>query len=351
MSIRNLLNGGRKSNDPSINNDRITKYLSRRNEGIFFAELSPKYLDKTGAAALLASVPVPIGSDEESPEPDTVIIALNMGRVVGGDPSFPYRTQYLAFIEMVYGENADRAMIAEGAKYGGKEDYEAACMFFRAALILNSKSKDALYLYGRSCLDAYNKGSEDEAYIGLFKAESIDCFELLTMIHEDYEMGYYFLGYGYVNLGLYLKAKLTWDRFMELTDGTSNVELQELREEIGGRINRLDVPIKIENATNEILRGNYSYGRDELIKYTSGKYSEWWPLWYYLAIAEESLGHASEAIEDYKTALKYTPSNIEIMKNLAAVLQAAGRGDEAEKYRKKIMVVEENLKSEQITDM
>ena len=37
------------------------------------------------------------------------------------------------------------------------------------------------------------------------------------MIHPDFAMGYYFLGYGYANMGLYTKASLTWESFIELT--------------------------------------------------------------------------------------------------------------------------------------
>ena len=77
------------------------------------------------------------------------------------------------------------------------------------ALFVDPDSADALYCYGRACRDAYEKG-EGEEYVGRFKAESLEAFEKLTLKKPDFDMGFYFLGYGYLNLGLYVKAKLTW---------------------------------------------------------------------------------------------------------------------------------------------
>ena len=69
------------------------------------------------------------------------------------------------------------------------------------------------------------KGRE---YIGRYKAESLDAFERLTLKKPDFDMGFYFLGYGYLNLGLYVKAKLTWETFMELSEN------QEQKDEVAG---------------------------------------------------------------------------------------------------------------------
>ena len=65
--------------------------------------------------------------------------------------------------------------------------------------------------------------------MGMFKAQAFDIFEELTIRHPDFDMGYYFLGYSYANMGQYTKAQITWQEFMELSrdrkeDGDSSMD-------------------------------------------------------------------------------------------------------------------------------
>lgn len=225
--------------------DRIAKYLQDLNGGILFDELSDKYLKDAGVFEILHGIPVPIAAGVGD-ELTTLTIAFGMARVIGADTNFEYKDNYISYIKYIFGEDASKALIAEGAKYGQSRKYEVAAMFFRSVLVFDPKSRDALYLYGRACKDAYEQEKEDESYVGSFKAESLEVFELLTMIHPDFAMGYYFLGYGYANMGLYTKANLTWKTFIELTAASGDTEVEELRSEISERLDTLEEPVKIE---------------------------------------------------------------------------------------------------------
>ena len=88
-------------------------------------------------------------------------------------------------------------------------------------------------------------------------------------------MGYYFLGYSYANMGQYTKAQITWQEFMELSrdrkeDGDSSMdpipadEMQEMREEIGNRLESMEQAVEIEHAVNRILSGDFKHGIDVL---------------------------------------------------------------------------------------
>lgn len=325
--------------------DRIATYLQKSNGGILFDELSDKYLSEAGIYDILHGVPVPIAAGVGD-ELSTLTIAFGMARVIGADTNFEYKDNYVAYIKQLFGDDASKALIAEGAKYGQSGNYELAAMFFRAVLIFDSRSRDALYLYGRACKDAYERENEDEEYVGSFKAESLAIFELLTMLHPDFVMGYYFLGYGYANLGLYIKADLTWAKFIERTAATGDPEIEELRSEISERLDALREPVKIEEGVNCVLSGDYMGGINILSQYTDGNYKDWWPLWYYLAVSEASLGNAEPAIDYYKQALVYTPSNTDIMEELASVYAAIGDQANAVKYLNKIEIVKNNIKQE-----
>ena len=329
-------------------NDRIVEYLKAANQGILFDELSKDYLRRAGVLDLLEDVPVPILVDDEGMS--TLTIALGMARIVGGDNNFKYANQYLEYIKRSFGDVSSRILISEGAKAAQAGGYEGACMYFRCALILEPKSTEALYLYGRALKDAYEREDLDEMYVGSFKAESLEVFEVLTMLHPEFPMGYYFLGYGYLNLGLYTKAKLTWDTFMKLTEAVQEEgENKELRKEIQERLDSMEGALAVEQAVNYINAGDFQSGKAVLEEY-SVKFEQWWPLWYYLGIAETALGNAEGAIKAYKKALQYSPSNIDVMQELCNIYQAIGDEKNFEKYSNKIEIVKKNMAEEQADD-
>ena len=341
------------------NEDRISKYLSPRIQNMMFAELSPEYLSRTGALEILSGVAVPVGIEgsDAKGEIDLKSIVLNMGRVIGGDPYFVYAEKYAEFIKHATGDNAAPLLVSEGAHSADMGDFEDACMLLRGALRIEPKSREAMYLYARVCKEIYENeaadGIGDEEKTGLFKAESSETFELLTMIHPDFAMGYYFLGYAYLNMGLYLKAKLTWQDFLKHSAG-SELETYEmddqllasLRDEISERVEELEEPVEIELGCNKIMGGDFAGGRDTLARFKEGRYSEWWPLWFYLGIAESALANPDAAIEAFKRVLRLSPSNTDAMEELTNLYEATGDAENAAKYRNKIGIVGRNLEAE-----
>ena len=310
------------------NEDRISKYLSPRIQNMMFAELSPEYLSRTGALEILSGVAVPVGIEgsDAKGEIDLKSIVLNMGRVIGGDPYFVYAEKYAEFIKHATGDNAAPLLVSEGAHSADMGDFEDACMLLRGALRIEPKSREAMYLYARVCKE---------------------------MIHPDFAMGYYFLGYAYLNMGLYLKAKLTWQDFLKHSAG-SELETYEmddqllasLRDEISERVEELEEPVEIELGCNKIMGGDFAGGRDTLARFKEGRYSEWWPLWFYLGIAESALANPDAAIEAFKRVLRLSPSNTDAMEELANLYEATGDAENAAKYRNKIGIVGRNLEAE-----
>lgn len=338
--------------------DRISGYLAPLISEMLFGELSEDFLRMMGAGPILSGVPVPI-SEGENGQIAVRSIVLDMAKVIGADPDFVYADKYITYIKAAAGDQAEPMLVSEGARLADEGRYEEACMLLRTALAIDPKSRAALYLYGRACKACYEAASEaedqvkGEAYIAAFKAESMDIFEILTMMHPDFAMGYYFLGYAYLNLGLYLKAKLTWDDFMKYSSsagengsGLDDQQLEDLRREISSMLLDLEDPVAIEKGCNEIMQGDFLGGRDTLSKYKEGRYENWWPLWYYLGVAESALGNLDEAIADLKKVLILSPSNTDVMDELAQLYEAAGDQVNALKYRNKIALIHRNLEEE-----
>lgn len=323
--------------------DRIAEYLIPHLKPYVFDELSKEYMKKNDLLDILAGIPIPINV-KNMQKLNSVEIAINMSFVMGCNPSFEHNDRYVKYIERAidplfmkhYNRPFVEYLINEGVQAAEKRDFDCACIFFRAALVVDPDQTDALYCYARACKDSYELG-EEEDYIARYKAESIEAFEYLTLQKPDFADGYYYLGYGYLNLGLYIKAKLTWDEFMKLSED------EELKKEIGERLATLEQPIEIEKGYNMIATGKFQEGYDKLSQYREGPFENWWPLWYYLGIAAKELGITEEAKEDFLKVLQLSPSNIETMKELVAIYKNEGDLEKVEKYTKKIALVEGNM--------
>ncbi|MBQ9961080.1 MAG: hypothetical protein IJP00_04160 [Firmicutes bacterium] len=323
--------------------DRIGEFLIPHLNDFIFDELSDSYLEKIGVKDVMSQVPVPIRRTELN-SITLLAIARNMAFVMGCNPNFEYVENYKAFILTAFDKRFAQGLIADGVDGVQKSDFDYACIQFRAAMIIDPENIDAYYCYGRACKDAYEMG-EEEDFIARFKAESIEAFEIVTLKKPDFAEAYYFLGYGYINLGLYVKAKLTWDEFMKLSDD------EEKKKEIEERLAQLIDPVEIESGYNLVLSGKYAEGIEVLSKYKEGAYENWWPLWFYMGTAYQGLDMVGEAIENYLKVLKLSPSNLEAMKELVRCYEVVGDAEKVEKYTKKIGVVEENREKDRILAM
>lgn len=324
--------------------DRIGEYLAPHLDQYLFDELSDSYLAKAEIADILTGVPVPIKKTALSGL-STLVLAQNMAFIIGCDINFKYRDNYVAYIVRTFTKDFVKPLLSEGVEAAAKGDFDYACICFRGALLIEPDSADALYCYGRACKDSYEKG-EGEEYVGRYKAESLEAFEKLTLKKPDFDMGFYFLGYGYLNMGLYMKAKLTWDTFMTLSKN------QEQKDEVQGWLEKLAEPVKIEEGYNHVLAGRMDEGIEILSKYRDDeRFNTWWPLWYYLGIAHGEKGDLNEAERCYLQVLKYSPSNLQAMEALEELYESCRNEQMAEKYRKKIEIVKHNMELDKAEKM
>ena len=323
--------------------DRIGEFLVPHLKDFIFDELSESYLEKQGLTEIMSGVPIPLRKTELN-KITTLSIALNMAFVIGCDPNFQYRDNYIQYILKGFDKRFAQGLVADGVDGAQKNDFDYACIQFRAAMLIDPENIDALYCYGRACKDAYELG-EDEDFIGRFKAESLEAFEKVTLKKPDFADAYYFLGYGYINLGLYVKAKLTWEEFVKLSNDEEKIK------EIKERLELLVEPVKIEEGYNLVLSGRFAEGIERLSAYTEGEYKDWWPLWYYLGTAYQGLEMPAEAVENYLKVLQLSPSNLEAMEELVRMYEVLGDAEKVEKYTKKMGVIKGNMELDRLEKM
>jgi len=317
--------------------DRVFKYLKHRMKDLTFDEFTPIFLERAGLKDSFSGVPIPLRDDDREAfnsekGVQSTFLAENMARVLGIDPKFPHCEVYKEFIERNFGSKAVENMTRKAKDFADKEMYEDACIYFRAGLVLKFNDLSAMYGYARILRKLY-EDSDKEEYIGNLKAEALDYFEMTTEYYPRFDMGFYYLGYMYLNLGLYKKAYLAWEKYVKLG------RILKDRKEIRKRMLQLDDPIEIERGYNAVLSGKWGRGIKILEPYKDSKFNDWWPLWYYLGVAYARSGRTEEAEAAFKQALKGSPRHIESMEELSAIYKEKGDKMNLKKFRDKITLV------------
>lgn len=371
--------------------DRIGELLTEHLKDFLFDELSEDYLKKAGVYDILHDVPVPIRRSEMTGL--TVLkIALNMAFVIGCDPNFKYRDNYIQYILKNFDKRFSDGLLSQGMDRAEKGAFQEAVIDFRAAVLVDPDNAKAYYCYGRGLKDCYEKLLSDEQdltsgvqyssavedMVGRYKAESLEAFEVATLKDPELMEAYYYLGYAYLNMGLYLKAKLTWETYVKLAEGADREKftsaavksLDESLEEVRQRLEQLEEPVRIEEGYNMILSGKFEDGIKALKPYTETDFKAWWPLWFYLGTAYSELAAKSreelvkadpdadpakddvvvaateEAVRHFLEVLKLSPSNRDAMEELVKLYGFLGNDDMVDKYRKKIAIVAENAEAD-----
>jgi Tetratricopeptide repeat. len=312
--------------------DRVGKYYKKYTKNFVFDEFSEAYIKRTGLD-FMAGVPIPLRKQdlEEFKGGDGLKIALiseNMACIMGINPKFDYMQNYLQFMEKFSKNKIVNALVKEGRDFAEEKEYDNASIHFRAALCISPTNLHAMISYARVCRELY-LGSNNEELIGRYKAEALEYFELITVAHPRYAQAYYFLGYAYLNLGLYLKAKLVWEQFITKTNNMKD------RKEIKKRLSQLEHPVQIERGYNAVLSGRYEEGIYILEPYLKSEFKDWWPMSYYLGVAYLRLGNRKDAVASFKRVLGINPSHVESMEELANIYAESKDKENESKYRKK----------------
>lgn len=331
--------------DIQLREDRIGRYFKKYLNKFVFDEFSPQFMEKSKAGDLMKGVPIPLrkkdlkafAGGEGLP---MLVIAENMTWVMGCDPHFKHTKDYVAILSKLYNYKLYEGMMKEGRDAAERGAMDDACIHFRAALCMKPDYLHAMYSYARACRAMY-LDSRNEEYVGRFKAEALDYFELLTETHPRFAQGFYYLGYAYLNMGLYIKADLTWREFLKFSRNGKD------KKEIRTRLEQLQGPVQIEQGYNDVMSGRYEEGKARLEPFLKSQFNSWWPLHYYLGVAYEMTGKKGQAVASFKKVLTMNASHIETMNELVAIYDQEGDKENKRKYEKKIELIRKTQEEDQ----
>lgn len=344
MGITRTVIRTREESDIQLREDRIGKYFKKYLNKFVFVEFSEEFMKKSKAEELMKGVPIPLRKKEIKEFAggegiDMLVLAENMAWVMGCDPHFKHTKDYVAILKKLYNYKIYEGMMKEGRDAAERGDMDNACIHFRASLCMQYDYLHGMYSYARACRAMY-LNSRNEEYVGRFKAEALDWFELLTETHPRFAQGYYYLGYAYLNMGLYSKADIAWRGFIKFSRNSKD------KKEIRNRINQIEEPRQIEHGCNEITAGRYEDGINILESFLSSRFNDWWPLNYYLGVGYEMTGRRADAVSAFKKVLQLNGSHIETMKELLAIYEEENDKANIKKYKDKIELIEHNMEEE-----
>ncbi|MDR2157415.1 MAG: tetratricopeptide repeat protein [Clostridiales Family XIII bacterium] len=320
--------------------DRIRQYLIHFMDDFLFDEFTEAYLKSGKLENMMRGVPIPLRKEDAEAFRGgkglpVTLIGENMARVIGIDPKFRHAEAYEAFLLRFLGRRVADTLVRNAKQYADSGDYEAACIHFRAALVLKPEDPAAMYGYARICRAMYNK-SADAVYTGNFKAESLDYLEMLTELHPKFGQGWYYLGYMYLNLGLYTKACLAWESFLPLS------RIAKDRREIELRMEQIRTPMEIERGCNAALAGRWEESAHILEPFADSVYKDWWPLWHYLGEAYLHTDRRDKAKEAFHRVLALNATHTGTMETLIVLYEEEENPGMVKKYRDKIALLREN---------
>ena len=369
----------RKELDLTWRDDRLSQYVKPLLKAFVFGEFSDAFLAResfpAGLAPVMKGVPIPLqqgdlvdfaGSKGLAPDK----ICENMIRVMACDPHFEYVPAYRQYISSMFSRGGmQQSLLAMCQKELNDEKYLDALLHARGALLLAANAvesqkagspsmhaageqgaaemdpqqadrdlRDAVFAYALVTRAMYqDEEGEDTEYVGRCKAESMEMLEILTVDWPDFAPGHYYLGYAYGNLGLYRKAQLAWQQYLELAE--DDAEAAEEVKEIRSRLEEIKDPVVIEEGINDAQAARYDSAIRKLEPYLDGKFAEWWPLHYFLGISYVDTGRLADAMLAFKAVLKLNPSHLETLDELAALYTVQGDEVNAEKFRRKAQIV------------
>lgn len=309
----------------------IDNYFKENHKNITFLELKKNTFVELNTVLLRADLPLPIITDNLMKEiyQGNFENEINISQIVDGiiylmgvDNNFPYMDNYIEVLK-AYNPNIQNYIFQKGIKKVSEGNIDFGGIFFRALMYLEPKNLNARFNYalvleeiGRKYIESNDEKGE------AFLTASTNELESILEIDEKYSLSYYKLGFHYKYFEQYIKAKLTWNKFLIIDDDENR--LQEIREEI----DLIDYNVKFETGLTYLTYNEFGKALDSFLKLLP-KYENEWNVLYLIAMCYKGLGEYNIAIDYLNMAIELNAEEPDLYNELGIISFSEGKIIEA----------------------
>ncbi|WP_455099377.1 tetratricopeptide repeat protein [Peptostreptococcus stomatis] len=308
--------------------NRLDKYvLDKAEELVFITIDKSEDLGLIGYEVPKEGIKIPIKSnvlvksikDNKAQEEINMMSMIDaMIYLEGIDPDFIYNVEYDDLIETFARKSNFDYMDYMGYMSNqaySKGEIRDALVYIRAYLRMEPDDIMGLYQYAIICQELSLRYQKDEDVKAMndFLLEALASLEKIIGLDDSFALAYYQLGFHYSNQNQFVKAKLTWDRALDL--GLDD----ETRTDIMENLAKIDHKVRYEHAYNLVFQGKAEEGLQDLLDLES-QYPDWWNLLFIISLAYKSLGDLGQAKSYLEKILITRPAQIDTLVEMALCL-------------------------------
>ncbi len=308
--------------------NRLDKYVLDKTEELVFITIDKSEdLGLIGYEVPKEGIKIPIKSnvlvksikDNKAQEEINMMSMIDaMIYLEGIDPDFIYNVEYDDLIETFARKNNFDYMDYMGYMSNqaySKGEIRDALVYIRAYLRMEPDDIMGLYQYAIICQELSLRYQKDEDVKAMndFLLEALASLEKIIGLDDSFALAYYQLGFHYSNQSQFVKAKLTWDRALDL--GLDD----ETRTDIMENLAKIDHKVRYEHAYNLVFQGKAEEGLQDLLDLES-QYPDWWNLLFIISLAYKSLGDLGQAKSYLEKILITRPTQVDTLVEMALCL-------------------------------
>lgn len=308
--------------------NRLDKYvLDKAEELVFITIDKSEDLGLIGYEVPKDGIKIPIKSNVlvKSIKDNNAQEEINMMSMIdamiyleGIDPDFIYNVEYDDLIETFARKSNFDYMDYMGYMSNqaySKGEIRDALVYIRAYLRMEPDDIMGLYQYAIICQELSLRYQKDEDVKAMndFLLEALASLEKIIGLDDSFALAYYQLGFHYSNQNQFVKAKLTWDRALDL--GLDD----ETRTDIMENLAKIDHKVRYEHAYNLVFQGKAEEGLQDLLDLES-QYPDWWNLLFIISLAYKSLGDLGQAKSYLEKILITRPTQVDTLVEMALCL-------------------------------
>lgn len=308
--------------------NRLDKYvLDKAEELVFITIDKSEDLGLIGYEVPKEGIKIPIKSnvlvksikDNKAQEEINMMSMIDaMIYLEGIDPDFIYNVEYDDLIETFARKSNFDYMDYMGYMSNqaySKGEIRDALVYIRAYLRMEPDDIMGLYQYAIICQELSLRYQKDEDVKAMndFLLEALASLEKIIGLDDSFALAYYQLGFHYSNQNQFVKAKLTWDRALDLgLDDEARIDIME-------NLAKIDHKVRYEHAYNLVFQGKAEEGLQDLLDLES-QYPDWWNLLFIISLAYKSLGDLGQAKSYLEKILITRPTQVDTLVEMALCL-------------------------------